>query len=275
MVGASAREPTGQARPSQVARREARGAVARRVDVSAPPTAGSRCSTSSRRRCAPRLIACSQARATRGAGTTRGAALIAPAAPRSLARWRSGASRGEDAMQRREFVQDLAVARRRGGGQRLPALLAAEDDVTARSASRAGAASTCRAASAGPATRTKGPRTRSPTSRPWRSGASTSRGCRSRTGSGAARDDWSLIREEPLRHIDNAVELGKQYGIHVNINFHRIPGYCINGREQEPHDLFSGKKAERDRARSTRPSSTGRPSPAATRGSRTGGSAST
>ncbi|HXK10003.1 MAG TPA: cellulase family glycosylhydrolase [Vicinamibacteria bacterium] len=63
-----------------------------------------------------------------------------------------------------------------------------------------------------------------------------------------SRDDWSEIREEPLTQIDRAVDLGRQYGIHVNINFHRIPGYCINGREMEPFDLFSGRKAERDRA---------------------------
>jgi endoglucanase len=63
-----------------------------------------------------------------------------------------------------------------------------------------------------------------------------------------SKDDWSLIREEPLRHVDNAVELGRQYGVHVNISFHRIPGYCINGRELEPFDLFSGRKAERQRA---------------------------
>ena len=63
-----------------------------------------------------------------------------------------------------------------------------------------------------------------------------------------SRDDWSLVREEPLKQIDRAVELGRQHGIHVNINFHRIPGYCINGREMEPMDLFSGRKAERDKA---------------------------
>jgi endoglucanase len=63
-----------------------------------------------------------------------------------------------------------------------------------------------------------------------------------------SRDDWSVIREEPLKEIDRAVDLGKQYGIHININFHRIPGYCINGRELEPADLFMGTRAERDRA---------------------------
>ena len=63
-----------------------------------------------------------------------------------------------------------------------------------------------------------------------------------------SRDDWSVIREEPLKDIDRAVDLGRQYNIHINLNFHRIPGYCINERELEPADLFSGRKAERDRA---------------------------
>jgi endoglucanase len=63
-----------------------------------------------------------------------------------------------------------------------------------------------------------------------------------------SRDDWSQIREEPLKQIDRAVELGREYAVHVNLNFHRIPGYCINGRELEPADLFSGRKAERQRA---------------------------
>jgi endoglucanase len=63
-----------------------------------------------------------------------------------------------------------------------------------------------------------------------------------------SRDDWSLIREAPLKEVDRAIELGKQYGIHINLNFHRVPGYCINERELEPADLFSGRKAERDKA---------------------------
>jgi endoglucanase len=61
-------------------------------------------------------------------------------------------------------------------------------------------------------------------------------------------EDWSLIREEPLKEIDRAVDLGRQYRLHINLNFHRIPGYCINGRELEPADLFSGTKVERDKA---------------------------
>lgn len=62
------------------------------------------------------------------------------------------------------------------------------------------------------------------------------------------RDDWTVVREEPLKQIDRAVELGRQHNIHINMNFHRIPGYCINGRELEPADLFSGTAAQKAKA---------------------------
>ena len=60
--------------------------------------------------------------------------------------------------------------------------------------------------------------------------------------------DWTYINEEPLKQIDRAIDLGRQHKVHVNLNFHRIPGYCINGRELEPADLFTGRKDEGPRA---------------------------
>jgi endoglucanase len=60
--------------------------------------------------------------------------------------------------------------------------------------------------------------------------------------------DWTYINDEPLAEIDRAIDLGKEYAVHVNLNFHRIPGYCINGRELEPADLFTGHKDEAARA---------------------------
>ena len=63
-----------------------------------------------------------------------------------------------------------------------------------------------------------------------------------------SRDDWSVIREEPLAQVDRALQLGRRHGIHVNLSFHRIPGYCINERELEPFDLFSGTAAGREKA---------------------------
>jgi endoglucanase len=55
-------------------------------------------------------------------------------------------------------------------------------------------------------------------------------------------EDWLKIREPELKHIDQAVEFGRKYGVHVNINFHRAPGYCVNP-PKEPLDLWSDKKA--------------------------------
>lgn len=56
------------------------------------------------------------------------------------------------------------------------------------------------------------------------------------------KDDWLQIREEELKHIDQAIEFGRQYGVHVNINFHRAPGYCVNP-PKEPLDLWTDSKA--------------------------------
>ncbi len=46
------------------------------------------------------------------------------------------------------------------------------------------------------------------------------------------------IDPDGLEPIDQALEYGRKYGIHVSLNFHRIPGYCVNGRELEPFQLF-------------------------------------
>ncbi len=54
----------------------------------------------------------------------------------------------------------------------------------------------------------------------------------------ASTDDWYSIDEDVMKDIDEVVEFGKQYNVHINLNFHRIPGYCINGRNREPMDLF-------------------------------------
>lgn len=55
----------------------------------------------------------------------------------------------------------------------------------------------------------------------------------------APKDDWYAIDEDALTDVDEVVEFGKQYGIHVNLCLHRVPGYCINGRDQERMDLFN------------------------------------
>ena len=40
-------------------------------------------------------------------------------------------------------------------------------------------------------------------------------------------DDWYNLAEDKMRFLDEAVDWGRQYGIHVQLCFHRIPGYCI------------------------------------------------
>jgi len=42
-----------------------------------------------------------------------------------------------------------------------------------------------------------------------------------------ANDDWSNFAEKKMKFLDEAVAWGRKYGIHVQICFHRIPGYCI------------------------------------------------
>ncbi len=54
--------------------------------------------------------------------------------------------------------------------------------------------------------------------------------------------DWLKIDERALQPIDRAIEFGRQHGIHVNLCLHRIPGYCVNGREHEPFQLFDSPR---------------------------------
>jgi endoglucanase len=54
----------------------------------------------------------------------------------------------------------------------------------------------------------------------------------------ASKDDWYKIDEDVITDIDEVIEFGRQHNIHTNLNFHRAPGYCINGRDKEPVDLF-------------------------------------
>ncbi|HET7535665.1 MAG TPA: cellulase family glycosylhydrolase [Candidatus Didemnitutus sp.] len=60
--------------------------------------------------------------------------------------------------------------------------------------------------------------------------------------------DWLKIDEAALKPVDDAIELGRKYGIHLNLNFHRIPGYCVNRRELEPYQLFDSPPDAMQRA---------------------------
>jgi endoglucanase len=54
--------------------------------------------------------------------------------------------------------------------------------------------------------------------------------------------DWLEMREKPLANLDRAVALGQAHGIHVNLNLHRLPGYCVNP-PKEPAELWTDPSA--------------------------------
>lgn len=64
----------------------------------------------------------------------------------------------------------------------------------------------------------------------------------------SSKDDWYTINEEVMKDIDEVIEFGKQYNIHINLNFHRVPGYCINERNLELVDLFDDTPGNMQRA---------------------------
>ena len=51
------------------------------------------------------------------------------------------------------------------------------------------------------------------------------------------------VNEKQLEAVDACVRTGEKYGLHVNLNFHRAPGYCINPGEREPFDLWKDEEA--------------------------------
>ncbi|MDA1278143.1 MAG: cellulase family glycosylhydrolase [Verrucomicrobia bacterium] len=53
---------------------------------------------------------------------------------------------------------------------------------------------------------------------------------------------WLNMDETQLAHVDQAVELGRKHGVHINLNLHRAPGYCVNP-PQEPLDLWKDEAA--------------------------------
>lgn len=53
---------------------------------------------------------------------------------------------------------------------------------------------------------------------------------------------WTNLNEASLKEVDQAVEFGRQHGIHVNLNLHRIPGYCVNP-PAEPLNLWTDERA--------------------------------
>jgi endoglucanase len=49
-----------------------------------------------------------------------------------------------------------------------------------------------------------------------------------------------------LDDIAAAVEMGNRRGIHVCVNIHRGPGYCVNNPQSEPYNLWTDPAAQQD-----------------------------
>jgi len=58
-------------------------------------------------------------------------------------------------------------------------------------------------------------------------------------------EDPFAINEKKLERIDRVVALGGGYGFHVSLNFHRAPGYTVNGEPpKEPFILWKDARAQ-------------------------------
>ncbi len=56
--------------------------------------------------------------------------------------------------------------------------------------------------------------------------------------------DWTKLNERVLKEIDQAVQWGERYGIHVMLNFHRAPGYTV-AKPPEKRSLWTDPEAQR------------------------------
>jgi len=56
-------------------------------------------------------------------------------------------------------------------------------------------------------------------------------------------EDMVRIREDVLEEIDGLVGMAHKHGLHVSLNLHRAPGYCVNAGFQEPFNLWKDQEA--------------------------------
>jgi aryl-phospho-beta-D-glucosidase BglC (GH1 family) len=56
-------------------------------------------------------------------------------------------------------------------------------------------------------------------------------------------DDVYKISSEGVDKINSLVSMAHQYGMHVSLNLHRAPGYCVNAGFYEPYNLWRDQAA--------------------------------
>jgi endoglucanase len=58
-------------------------------------------------------------------------------------------------------------------------------------------------------------------------------------------DETYQIDEQRVATIDNLVQQALKYNLHVSLNLHRAPGYCINAGFNEPFNLWKDEAAQK------------------------------
>ncbi|HEX6225849.1 MAG TPA: cellulase family glycosylhydrolase [Chryseolinea sp.] len=58
-----------------------------------------------------------------------------------------------------------------------------------------------------------------------------------------SREEVYNIDPQAVDRVDNLVQMAHKYGMHVSLNLHRAPGYCINSGFHEPYNLWKDKEA--------------------------------
>jgi endoglucanase len=56
-------------------------------------------------------------------------------------------------------------------------------------------------------------------------------------------EDMFKIRESALEPIDQLISLAHKHGLHVSLNLHRAPGFCVNSGFEEPYNLWKDAAA--------------------------------
>ena len=59
--------------------------------------------------------------------------------------------------------------------------------------------------------------------------------------------NWDVFLENEVKEIDDAIQWGEKYDVHVCLNLHRAPGYCVNAATLPPNqdlDLWTDTAAQ-------------------------------
>lgn len=57
-------------------------------------------------------------------------------------------------------------------------------------------------------------------------------------------DDPFHVNEDKLAFVDEAIRFGERYKLHIQLNFHRAPGFSVAGDRTEPFSLWSDEPAQ-------------------------------